>query len=176
MYFVNANSKNDYMERAALLEKRFVENSQEEVKNEVERMIKRMDAIRENNMERKKSSVALKVSSAAEYVSLSLSRGGSYKSADFGRMISAFKGADDSDRFFIVAEDGKIIYHEEDKSFIGRNIMEILKGGPEMKAILSELRDNGGGFGSYILQDNLSSSGGRKIGYVQKLKDSPLFI
>lgn len=176
MYFVNANSKNDYMERAALLEKRFVENSQEEVKNEVERMIKRMDAIRENNMERKKSSVALKVSSAAEYVSLSLSRGGSYRSADFGRMISAFKGADDSDRFFIVAEDGKVIYHEEDKSFIGRNIMEILKGGPEMKAILSDLRDNGGGFGSYMLQDNLSSSGGRKIGYVQKLKDSPLFI
>ncbi len=176
MYFVNANSKNDYIERAALLEKRFVENSQEEVKNEVERMIKRMDAIRENNMERKKSSVALKVSSAAEYVSLSLSRGGSYRSADFGRMISAFKGADDSDRFFIVAEDGKVIYHEEDKSFIGRNIMEILKGGSEMKAILSELRDNGGGFGSYMLQDNLSSSGGRKIGYVQKLKDSPLFI
>ncbi|WP_265822627.1 cache domain-containing protein [Geovibrio ferrireducens] len=176
MYFVNANSKNDYMERAALLEKRFVENSQEEVKNEVERMIKRMDAIRENNMERKKSSVALKVSSAAEYVSLSLSRGGSYRSADFGRMISAFKGADDSDRFFIVAEDGKVIYHEEDKSFIGRNIMEILKGGSEMKAILSELRDSGGGFGSYMIQDNLSSSGGRKIGYVQKLKDSPLFI
>ncbi|QAR32712.1 EAL domain-containing protein [Geovibrio thiophilus] len=176
MYFVNANAKNDYEERAALLEKRFVESSQAEVKSEVQRMLKRMDAVRESSVEMRKSAVALRVASAAEYVNLSLERRGSYKSADFGKTISAFKGADDSGRFFIVAEDGKIIYHEEDESFIGRNILELLKGSPELSDVLKELRDSGFGFGSYELQDNLVKSGKRRIGYVQRLKGVPLFI
>jgi len=47
LYFINANAKNDYGERAVLLEKQFTENSQAEVKNEIERMLIRIDAVRE---------------------------------------------------------------------------------------------------------------------------------
>ncbi|GAB1535308.1 hypothetical protein ADMFC3_09390 [Geovibrio sp. ADMFC3] len=176
LYFINANAKNDYGERAVLLEKQFTENSQAEVKNEIERMLIRIDAVRESNIEMKKASVAQRVGSAAEYLNLSLDGDTAYKKADFGRMISAFKGADDSEYYFLISDDGTIIYHEENKKLINQNIVNLLKGSPELTALLNGLRNSGGGFGSYELNDSLRTSGKVKIGYVQKLKNIPLFI
>lgn len=176
LYFINANAKNDYGERAVLLEKQFTENSQAEVKNEIERMLIRIDAVRESNIEMKKASVAQRVGSAAEYLNLSLDGDSTYKKADFGRMISAFKGADDSEYYFLISDDGTIIYHEENKKLINQNIVNLLKGSTELTDLLNGLRDSGGGFGSYELNDSLRTSGKVKIGYVQKLKNVPLFI
>lgn len=176
VYLVFHNAKNDFKERSQVIESHFIESSKLTVKSEAERIMRRIDSVRTSTLESKKNALELKVKAVSEYLILNLREDSRLNSEDFGRAISAFKGAGIEDNFFIISPDGTILYHEESPVYIGQNLLEVFYDDIDFLQTIEKIRVLSDSFSTYTLKSSDIGEDVEKVAYTVYQKELGVYI
>ncbi|WP_035238555.1 cache domain-containing protein [Desulfobacter vibrioformis] len=129
----------------------YIDQQKELIKNEVERLVKRIYAIRETVIKGAQQNLKDQVRSAEDFIqNVYVNHKEDHYKTHINNMISSFNWANKSGYFYIISGDGTIRHHGARSELVGKNIDSLKKEFPDLMTFLEEVKTSGTAMGEYM--------------------------
>jgi len=156
----------------------YITQQKELIKNEVNRLIKRIHATKTNALNLTKTNLSDQVNSAEEFIStIYMTHPEENQKSHIDSMISSFSWDHNAGYFYIISKDGVVLHHGARPEMVGKNIFKQKDNYPKLYDFIQHTIYKGHAFGEYNFYKPGGNTGlAQKLGYAKYNKSLGLII
>jgi PAS domain S-box-containing protein/diguanylate cyclase (GGDEF)-like protein len=147
VYFVFYEANKELAMRAEHIKERFISSQKEVIKSEIERTAEKIASLRSMYNETVKKSLKNRVSNAESVIKTFSDNPDKYFLLT--NVLGSVKWDDDYGYYYIIDNNGKILFHGGNTAYVGKNIISLGKVNDSVNLFFNELKKNGEYFGTY---------------------------